>query len=389
MYESIIFKDRKKLSPRYLPKEISHREKQIDLLVRTFLDIKDDPDKFPLTVIQIIGPAGIGKTSTVIKFSDILDNELRKSKINIKIVYINLKLQGGNKYAIYKYLLSCIAPELPAQGLSAEEMLRQMLDYLILNNVYSIIILDEIDYLIKISKEIGIIYDLTRLNEFDPSKKCNVKGVIFIARSTEFYEKLDEAELSSMGRAYIEFPNYTIDQVSDILIRRSKDAFQDNVIGTDIIDWIAKIVVSPIVNGDIRYALDLLSYAGNLAESEGTEKVLLDHVKKINKQIYNGITDDDIKELSKLQIIILLGIIKGLKIKNRDYIDLKEVRMQSLEIAQKYKVRKLDVEDILDDLATRKIIKIISLKKISLISSSIENLEKSLMSKIDSTLDFK
>jgi len=389
MYDSIIFKDRKKLSPRYLPKEIPHREKQIDLLVRTFLDIKDEPDKFPLTVIQIIGPAGIGKTSTVIKFSDILEKELKKNKINIKIVYINLKLQGGNKYAIYKYLLSCVAPELPAQGLSAEEMLRQMLDYLITNNIYSIIILDEIDYLIKISKEIGIIYDLTRLNEFDPSKKCNVKGVIFIARSTEFYEKLDEAELSSMGRAYIEFPNYTIDQVSDILIRRSKDAFQDNVIGTDIIDWIAKIVVSPIVNGDIRYALDLLSYAGNLAESEGREKVMLDHVKKINKQIYNGITDDDIKELSKLQIIVLLGIIKGLKIKNKDYVELKEVRMQSLEIAEKYESRKLDVEDILDDLAARKIIKIISLKKISLISSSIENLEKTLISKIDSALEFK
>lgn len=389
MYESIIFKDRKKLSPRYIPKEIPHREKQIDLLIRTFLDIKEDPDKFPLTILQIIGPAGIGKTSTVIKFSNILENELRKSKINIKIVYINLKLQGGNKYAIYKYLLSCIAPELPAQGLSAEEMLRQMLDYLIINNVYSIVILDEIDYLIKIAKEIGIIYDLTRLNEFDPSKKCNVKGVIFIARSTEFYEKLDEAELSSMGRAYIEFPNYTIEQISDILIRRSRDAFQENVIGTDIIDWIAKIVVSPVVNGDIRYALDLLSYAGNLAESEGTERVLIDHVKKINKQIYNGITDDDIKELSNIQIIVLLGIIKGLKIRNRDYVDLKEIRMQSLEISEKYKIRKLDVEDILDDLATRKIIKILSLKKISLTSSSIENLEKILISKIDSHPDFK
>ena len=387
MYESIIFKDRKKLSPRYIPKEISHREKQIDLLVRTFLDIKDDPDNFPLTILQIIGPAGIGKTSTVIKFSDILENELRKNKINIKIVYINLKLQGGNKYAIYKYLLSCIAPELPAQGLSAEEMLRQMLDYLIINNMYSIVILDEIDYLIKISKEIGIIYDLTRLNEFDPSKKCNVKGVIFIARSTEFYEKLDEAELSSMGRAYIEFPNYSIQQTSEILIRRSKDAFQENVIGTDIIDWIAKIVVSPVVNGDIRYALDLLSYAGNMAESEGTERVLLDHVKKINSQIYNGITDDDINEFSNAQIFVLLGIIKGLKIKNRDYIDLKEIRMQSLEISQKYNVKKLDVEDILDDLATRKIIKIISLKKISLISSSIENLEKTLIKKIDSNFD--
>jgi archaeal cell division control protein 6 len=388
MYENIIFKDRKKLSPRYIPKEITHREKQIDLLIRTFLDINEDPDKFPLTILQIIGPAGIGKTSTVIKFSNTLENELRKSKINIKIVYINLKLQGGNKYAIYKYLLNCIAPELPAQGLSAEEMLRQMLDYMIINNVYSIVILDEIDYLIKISKEIGIIYDLTRLNEFDPSKKCNVKGVIFIARSTEFYEKLDEAELSSMGRANIEFPNYTIEQICDILIRRSRDAFQENVIGTDIIDWIAKVVVSPVVNGDIRYALDLLSYAGNLAESEGTERVIIDHVKKINKQIYNGITDDDIKELSNIQIIVLLGIIKGLKIKNRDYVDLKEIRMQSLEIAEKYKLRKLEVEDILDDLATRKIIKIISLKKISLTSSSIEHLEKILISKIDSHIDF-
>ena len=389
MYESIIFKDRKKLSPRYIPKEIIHREKQIDLLIRTFIDIKYDPDTFPLTVLQIIGPAGIGKTSTVMKFSVILENEMKNSKINIKIVYINLKLQGGNKYAIYKYLLSCIAPELPAQGLSAEEMLRQMLDYLIMNNTYSLIILDEIDYLIKISKEIGIIYDLTRLNEFDPSKKCNVKGVIFIARSTEFYEKLDKAELSSMGRAFIEFPTYTIEQVSDILIRRSKEAFKDNVLGTDIIDWIAKIVISPIVNGDIRYALDLLSYAGNLAESEGTGQILLEQVRKINRQIYNGITDEDIKELSNSEKIILLGMIRGLKIKNKDYIDLKEIRIQSLELAEKYKVRKIDVENILDDLAERKVIKIIALKKISLISSSIENLEKVLISKIDSNFDSK
>jgi cell division control protein 6 len=389
MYESIIFKDRKKLSPRYIPKEIIHREKQIDLLIRTFIDIKYDPDTFPLTVLQIIGPAGIGKTSTVMKFSVILENEMKNSKINIKIVYINLKLQGGNKYAIYKYLLSCIAPELPAQGLSAEEMLRQMLDYLIMNNIYSLIILDEIDYLIKISKEIGIIYDLTRLNEFDPSKKCNVKGVIFIARSTEFYEKLDKAELSSMGRAFIEFPTYTIEQVSDILIRRSKEAFKDNVLGTDIIDWIAKIVISPIVNGDIRYALDLLSYAGNLAESEGTGQILLEQIRKINRQIYNGITDEDIKELSNSEKIILLGMIRGLKIKNKDYIDLKEIRIQSLELAEKYKVRKIDVENILDDLAERKVIKIIALKKISLISSSIENLEKVLISKIDSNFDSK
>jgi len=389
MYESIIFKDRKKLSPRYIPKEIIYREKQIDLLVRIFIEIKSEPDKFPLTIIQIIGPTGIGKTSTVMIFSDVLEDELKNNKINIKIVYINLKLQGGNKYAIYKYILSFIAPELPAQGLSAEEMLRQMLDYLNTNNVYALIILDEIDYLIKISKETGIIYDLTRLNEFDLNKKCNVKGVIFIARSTEFYEKLDMAELSSMGRAFIEFPTYTIEQISDILIRRAKEAFKDNVIGTDIIDWIAKIINSPIINGDIRYALDLLTYSGNLAESEGTNQILLEQVRKINRQIYNGITDEDIKELSNSEIIILLGIIRGLKIKNKDFVGLKEIRMQSLELAEKYKARKPDVENIVDELVEKKILKIISLKKISLISSSIDTLEKILISKINSNFGSK
>ena len=380
-----IFKDRTKLSPRYIPSELVHRERQIHLLVRIFTDIQKDPDNFPLTVLQVIGPTGIGKTSTIMKFSSILEKELRSNKINLKIAYINLKLHGGNKYAIYKYLLNCIAPELPPQGLSAEEMLRQMLDYLILNNIYSLIILDGIDYLIKISKETGIIYDLTRLNEFDPTKKCNVKGVIFISRSTEYYEKLDKAELSSLGRGFIEFPPYTIEQISDILMRRSKEAFENNVVGTDIIDLVAKIIISPIINGNIRYALDLLSYAGNLAESEGTRRILSEHIRKINRQIYNGITDEDIKDLKNNEIIVLLAMVRGLKIKNRDYIDLKEIRIQTLEILEKYKLRKIDIENTLDELVEKKIIKILSLKKISLITTSFDTLENILSGKIESS----
>jgi len=376
MEESFIFKDRTKLSPRYIPKELPHREKQIDLLKRIFSNLKNDPDKYPLTILQIIGQAGIGKTSTLIRFGNLLKEELANNKINSKIVYINLKLQGGNKYAIYKYMLGCIAPELPAQGLSAEEMLRQMIDYLDNTSSYALIILDEIDYLIKISKDIGIIYDLTRLNEFNPNKRCNVKGVIFIARSIEFYEKLDEAELSSLGRVPIEFPTYTIEQVSDILVQRSVEAVHKEVISTDIIDWISRIIISPEINGDIRYALDLLTYAGNIAENEGTKKILLDQVKRVHEQIYKGITDEDIKDLSKEQIVVLLAIIRGLRIKKRDHVELKEIRMQVLDISEENKIKKLDVEDVLTELDTKKIIRIHSLKKISLLSASIDKLEK-------------
>jgi len=376
MEESFIFKDRTKLSPRYIPKELPHREKQIDLLKRIFSNLKNDPDKYPLTILQIIGQAGIGKTSTLLRFGNLLKEELANNKINSKIVYINLKLQGGNKYAIYKYMLGCIAPELPAQGLSAEEMLRQMIEYLDNTSSYALIILDEIDYLIKISKDIGIIYDLTRLNEFNPNKRCNVKGVIFIARSIEFYEKLDEAESSSLGRVPIEFPTYTIEQVSDILVQRSVEAFNKEVISTDIIDWISRIIISSEINGDIRYALDLLTYAGNIAENEGTKKILLDQVKRVHEQIYKGITDEDLKDLSKEQIVILLAIIRGLRIKKKGHVELKEIRMQVRDIAEENKIKKLDVEDVLSELDTKKIIRIHSLKKIILLSASIDKLEK-------------
>src|SRR5918992_1518558 len=275
MSEGAIFKNKAKLSPRYLPDELPHRGAEIQQIVRAFSDAPKDPNRFPLSILQVIGAAGIGKTSTVLRSSKLLEELFTKNRLKLKNVYINMKLQGGNKYAIYRFLLEKIAPELPAQGLSAEEMLRYLLHYLAENKTYAFIVLDEIDYLIKVTKGSEIIYDLTRLNEFDPQGPCNVKGVIFIARSKEFYSKLDQAELSSLGRVPIEFPVYSTRQVSDIISRRCAEAFRPKTIGSDIIDKVSEITTSSIIKGDIRYALDLLLYAGNLAESQGTGRVNL------------------------------------------------------------------------------------------------------------------
>jgi len=223
------------LSPRYIPSDLPHREKQIDQIQYIFKESYSNPDKFPLAVLQIVGPAGIGKTSTILKFSKLLEGDFMSNRLRMKTAYVNLKLQGGNKYAIYRLLLERIAPELPAQGLSAEEMLRYLLRYLHENKIHALIILDEIDYLIKIAKDSGIIYDLTRLNEFDPDNPCNIKGVIFIARSTEFYSRLDQAELSTLGKVPMEFPTYSIKQISDILVSRCSEAFNPKSIGSDVL----------------------------------------------------------------------------------------------------------------------------------------------------------
>jgi cell division control protein 6 len=382
MSENAIFLDRSKLSPRYIPTDLPHREKQIEQIQHVFRDSYSDPDKFPLAVLQIIGPAGIGKTSTVLKFSKLLEQDFVKNRLAIKTAYVNLKLQGGNKYAIYRLLLERIAPELPAQGLSAEEMLRYLLRYLHENRIHALIILDEIDYLIKSTKDSSIIYDLTRLNEFDPDKPCNVKGVIFIARSTEFYNRLDQAELSTLGRVPIEFPMYSIKQISDILVSRCAEAFNPKAIGSDIIDEISKITISQGVNGDVRYALDLLLYAGNLAESQGTGRVNLDQIRKVHGQIHPSITTEEVEELSKSQIFTLMALVRALRIKKRQYVELKEIRLRMSELSEEFKLKKLDIEDSLYDLQLRKIIEIRSLKEIGIHGASLQELEPILQKQI-------
>jgi cell division control protein 6 len=382
MSESAIFRDKSKLSPRYVPEDLPHRQTQIEQLVNAFSDATEDPDKFPLTILQVIGSAGIGKTSTALRASKILEDVFAESRLSLKTAYINLKLQGGNKFAVYRLLLERIAPELPAQGLSAEEMLRYLLQYLRQNRQYAFIIIDEIDYLIETNKETGIIYDLTRLNEYEPNKPCNIKGVVFIARSMEFYGKLDPAELSTLGRIPMEFYPYTLIQISDILEDRAAQAFTPNAIGSDIIDKVASITKSAEVNSDVRYALDLLLYAGNLAESQGTGRVMLDHIRKVHGQMHPSITTEEIEQLSKSHLVILMALVRALKSKKKPYVELKDVRLHALELADQLGMKKIDTENYLEDLSVRRLVDIKSLKAIGLHGASLKELEPVLMRKV-------
>ena len=383
MPESAIFRDRAKLSPRFVPEELPHRQAQIDQILHVFSEAASDPDKFPLTIMQVIGTAGIGKTSTVIRCAKMLEEQFSRNRLFLKTAYINLKLQGGNKFAIYRFLLERIAPDLPSQGLSAEEMLRYLLRYLRDNKQYALIVMDEIDYLIKTSKDTSIVYDLTRLNEFEPDKPCNVKGVVFIAKGTDFYSKLDAAELSTLGRVPMEFGHYTLEQVSDILSSRSEQAFNPKSIGSDVIDKVSKITTSAEVNGDVRYALDLLLYAGNLAESQGAGRVTLDHVRKVHGQTHPSITTDEIEHLSKNHAASMVAVVRALKGKKKQYVELKDVRLYAAELAEQLGIKKLDVEDYLDDLKARRLIEMGSLKEIGLHGASLAELEPALLARIE------
>jgi cell division control protein 6 len=381
--ESKIFLDRSKLSARYIPYELHHREREISLLMTMFKDSYIKPEQFLFSTPQIVGRSGIGKTSTIIKFSGMLENEFTKAGLTLKVAYINLKLQGGNKYAVYRFLLEKIAPELPSQGLSAEEMLRYLLSYLYENKLYTLIILDEIEFLLRSNKDSGIIYDFTRLNEFDLSKHCNVIGVLFIARSTDFHDKIDSSELSTLGRIPIEFLPYSEEQISDILVTRSSESFNPKVVGTDIIDEVSLITTSSQVGGDVRYALDLLLYAGNLAEANGSDRITLEQIRKVHGHSRPSITMEDLKELPKSYLLALMAILKVQSKRKKQYVELKEIRAYALELAEEQKIKKFEFEDCMNDLLDRKIIEMKSLKEIGMNITSLVELEPLLEQQIN------
>jgi cell division control protein 6 len=181
----------------------------------------------------------------------------------------------------------------------------------------------------------------------------------------------------------IEFRPYTALQASDILETRCSEAFAPKAVGSDIIDKVASITTSEQVKGDVRYALDLMLYAGNLAESEGTGRVTLDQIRKVHSQIHPSLTTEEIEQLSKPQILSLIALVRSLKARKKPFADLREIRLHADELSAQFGMKKFDVEESLDDLHVRKIVDIKSLKEIGLHSASLSELEPLLMTRIE------
>ncbi len=374
VYRSSIFLDRDKLSPRYIPQTLPHREEQISLLKSFYEDSLTDPSRAYMRVVQIIGGVGTGKTACTIRFGGSFRDEALRRGLDVRHIYINLKLHGGSRVVLYRHLLDQGAPEIYSPSLSAEEMLRQLARFLGDHERYLLISLDEIDYFIRHTRE-HVVYDLTRFNELYPEKGCGVMGLIFTARSRRFHDQLERAELSTLGRNYIDFNPYTSSQIVDILEQRVEDAFKPGVVSPDVLEYAADVTANPPVHGDIRYALDLLLYSGHLADHQGSKKILPEHVRKVHGETHHLITTEDIMDLPEKEKVVLLGVVRSLQGMGSPYVSLRDVRSFCGVVSEELGLRPIeDVEGYVQDLHDRGIVDIRSLTKIGISGVPTEDL---------------
>jgi cell division control protein 6 len=141
------------------------------------------------------------------------------------------------------------------------------------------LILDELDQLVK---KIGdeILYNLTRINM--ELKKSQI-SIIGISNDLLFTETIDPRVRSSLSEEEIVFPPYNAIQLQHILRERAKLGFKDEALTVGVIEKCAAYAARE--HGDARRALELLRVAGELAEREGKEKVLIKHIDMAEEKI--------------------------------------------------------------------------------------------------------
>lgn len=366
-----IFIDSSKLLPSYVPQELPYRESALNELEKSFAESVREGG---YRVHQIIGDVGTGKTATMLRFAQNVVS--KKKELDIRYAYINPRQHGSSRLMIFRQLAYQLAPESYSTSLSAEELLLETLRALEKNERLGILLFDEIDFALKRSKE-PIVYNLTRLNESMPSGRIMIPVVIISSRSLKFRDELDRAELSSLGNRITIFEHYTPKQVFDIVLKRAEESIRPSAYDEKIIKYIADISSQPPVYGDIRYALDILLNAGMLAESQGSDRITVEHIRKVVSITSPSITQEDLTLLDTGLKIALLSVARALKADGEPYTSLDRIIEMQKEVCKEINVSEYELKDFirfLQELEDRGLIEVKGVAKIGISGAPVQNL---------------
>jgi len=275
-----IFKNREVLRHSYRPQTLPHRHPQIDLVASILApSLKNETP----SNILIYGKTGTGKTAVVRYVGTELETASTHMGTSCRVVHLNCEVID-TQYRVLAQISKSLSGDdeissdkvrsiIPMTGWPTDQVYQELKNQLEATGGVMIIVLDEIDKLVKKSGD-ETLYNLTRINADLKKSKVSMIG---ISNDLSFKDFLDPRVLSSLSEEELVFPPYNAPQLCDILLQRSEIAFIEGVLDEGVIPLCAALAAQE--HGDARRALDLLRVSGEIADREEVEHVAEKHVK--------------------------------------------------------------------------------------------------------------
>ncbi len=283
--ESRIFKNEEMLSPEYLPDILPHRETQIKQLAGNLLPASTK--RKPQNTL-IFGAPGIGKTASVKYVFREFENYS-----GIKTIYINC-WDFKTPTAVLSKITTELGYIVQRKGWAKDEVVARTIETINKLNKVVIVCLDEVDQLQQ-----ETLYDLLRLDI------KNHLGLILISNDPFVFANAEPRIKSSLAVDEIEFKPYSLQEMKAILQERVKYSVRN--VENGVVLLAANHAVQK--GGDVRIGLQCLLKAGRNAEQENADKIKVEHVKNVLKEV-RQIKPEILKEKindAEREILVILG----------------------------------------------------------------------------------
>ncbi|MDD5022962.1 MAG: AAA family ATPase [Candidatus ainarchaeum sp.] len=288
-----LFKNINILSPHYVPNILPFRDGQISEIMNLISPaLKNQKPRN----IFIYGKTGSGKTCT-------LKHIMHKFNVlnsKASMCYINCRIYNS-RYRLMQKLLKQYDPSTDKSGFGLPFFYEKLIEFMNKGN-HIIVVLDEIDMIKDLDE---LIYTLTRIND---EVSLGSLTIIGISNRLSFKNELDPRSKSSLYENEIMFPPYSSLQLKHILEQRVSEGFSENAVESSAINLAAAITAQE--SGDARYALKLLSKAGELAEQSNKTFISDEDVELARKKVEIDLMQEALSGLPEHHQLVLYAIVR-------------------------------------------------------------------------------
>jgi cell division control protein 6 len=299
-----VFKDLAKLDFDYVPDELPGRDEALRFLLSTYRGLTQGAVR---EHALLWGPVGTGKTVVAKRFARDLATVLRRQGKALEVVHVNCRSKKSDGLAMLS-ILNHFDPHYPDRGFSVGEMLRDLKRHLERKGAHLLVLLDEVDALLK-SDGSSLVYDLTRFNSESGPSWTGVS--VLMVSQDNVLPLLDAAALSTFKQTNVhQFTKYEVSKLEAIVKQRVTLAFNAGAFEPDAVTLVADIAG---IDGNARLAIEVLQKSGTLADNEGKGRVGPEEVRAAKSYVSSYITTPKLLAMPKHPLLVLLALARRLK----------------------------------------------------------------------------